>query len=196
MKLGALSKGTVKLSSGGRRVWLLGISTLGGILLGAFLASRCSRDALDALQAYVTAYCGLPDNSRACGGLGTALAFCRVPLLMLAVSFCGLGIVAVPLLAAWEGMSLSYAAVSFSAAMGKPGVLLALAAFGVRGAVLLPCMLFTGGTAWRLAYERKGLAALSGRDLRGILICFAALTLGVILECSLAPRLMTLALAG
>ena len=169
MKLGALSKGTVKLSSGGRRVWLLGISTLGGILLGAFLASRCSRDALDALQAYVTAYCGLPDNSRACGGLGTALAFC---------------------------MSLSYAAVSFSAAMGKPGVLMALAAFGVRGAVLLPCMLFTGGTAWRLAYERKGLAALSGRDLRGILICFAALTLGVILECSLAPRLMTLALAG
>ena len=196
MKLGALSMGSMRLSSGGRRVWLLGISTLGGILLGAFLASRCHRDELDALQAYITAYCGLSAGSRTCGGLGTALAYFRVPLLMLAVSFCGLGIAAVPLLTAWEGVSLSYAAVSFSAAMGKPGVVLALAAFGVRGAVLLPCMLYAGGTAWRLAYERKGLAALSGRDLRGILICFAALALGTILECSLTPRLMTLALAG
>ena len=115
---------------------------------------------------------------------------------MVAVSFCGLGIVAVPLLAVWEGVSLSYAAVSFSAAMGKSGLLLALAAFGVRAAVLLPCLLYIGGTAWRLAYERKGLAALSGRDLRGIMICFAALTLGIILEYSLAPRLMALALAG
>ena len=196
MKLGAFSAGSVKLSSGGRRVWLLGVSALGGVLLGAFLASGCSRDELDALQAYVTAYCALPDASRTCGGVGTALAFYRVPLLMLAVSFCGLGIVAVPLLAVWAGMSLSYAAVSFSAAMGRPGALLALAAFGVRGLVLLPCVLYTGGTAWRLAYERKGLAALSGRDLRGILLCFAALTVGAVLELSLAPRLMALVLAG
>lgn len=196
MKLGAFSMGSMKLSSGGRRVWLLGFSTLGGILLGAYLASRCSRDELDALQAYITAYCGLPEASRAYGGLGTALAFYRVPLLMVAVSFCGLGIAAVPLLAVWEGVSLSYAAVSFSAAMGKSGLLLALGAFGVRAAVLLPCLLYIGGTAWRLAYERKGLAALSGRDLRGIMICFAALTLGIILEYSLAPRLMALALAG
>lgn len=197
MKIGAFSASSVKqMSSHGRRIWILGFAALCGILLGAALSAGCGDEALGALSDYLRGYSALSASSREGALPGVAAAYLRVPLLLGLVSFCGAGMVLIPLLLCWEGAGLSFAAVAFSRAMGRQGLALALAALGIRGLIVLPCALYLGGVGWRLAYERKGLSALTAGDIRGSLLCFALLMTGAALEVSLTPGLMALALQG
>ena len=89
--------------------------------------------------------------------------------------------VILPVLAA-EGFFLSFSAGCFAAALGRSGVLLALAAFGVRCLIVLPCSIYPA----MLVGERN--------RWRKLAVCGALLLLGMALELTLVPRLVQLAL--
>ena len=86
-----------------------------------------------------------------------------------------------PVLAA-EGFFLSFSAGCFAAALGRSGVLLALAAFGVRCLIVLPCSIYPAV----LVGERN--------RWRKLAVCGALLLLGMALELTLVPRLVQWAL--
>ena len=104
-------------------------------------------------------------------------------LLVTVLGFCGAAGAALilPVLAA-EGFFLSFSAGCFAAALGRSGVLLALAAFGVRCLIVLPCSIYPA----MLVGERN--------RWRKLAVCGALLLLGMALELTLVPRLVQWAL--
>ena len=104
-------------------------------------------------------------------------------LLVTVLGFCGAAGAALilPVLAA-EGFFLSFSAGCFAAALGRSGVLLALAAFGVRCLIVLPCSIYPA----MLVGERD--------RWRKLAVCGALLLLGMALELTLVPRLVQWAL--
>ena len=104
-------------------------------------------------------------------------------LLVTVLGFCGAAGAALilPVLAA-EGFFLSFSAGCFAAALGRSGVLLALAAFGVRCLIVLPCSIYPAV----LVGERN--------RWRKLAVCGALLLLGMALELTLVPRLVQWAL--
>ena len=106
-------------------------------------------------------------------------------LLVTVLGFCGAAGAALilPALAA-EGFFLSFSAGCFAAALGRSGVLLALAAFGVRCLIVLPCSIYPA----MLVGERD--------RWRKLAVCGALLLLGMALELTLVPRLVQWALGA
>ena len=104
-------------------------------------------------------------------------------LLVTVLGFCGAAGAALilPVLAA-EGFFLSFSAGCFAAALGRSGVLLALAAFGVRCLIVLPCSIYPA----MLVGERN--------RWRKLAVCGALLLLGMALELTLVPKLVQWAL--
>ena len=104
-------------------------------------------------------------------------------LLVTVLGFCGAAGAALilPVLAT-EGFFLSFSAGCFAAALGRSGVLLALAAFGVRCLIVLPCSIYPA----MLVGERN--------RWRKLAVCGALLLLGMALELTLVPRLVQWAL--
>ena len=115
--------------------------------------------------------------------LRVAGVYLRYPLLVTVLGFCGAAGAALilPVLAA-EGFFLSFSAGCFAAALGRSGVLLALAAFGVRCLIVLPCSIYPA----MLVGERN--------RWRKLAVCGALLLLGMALELTLVPRLVQWAL--
>lgn len=67
---------------------------------------------------------------------------------------CWPGVFLLPALSALQGFFLSYSVACFAAALGRGGVKLALCAFGVRCAFILPCTFFLAAWGMRAAYAR------------------------------------------
>ena len=110
---------------------------------------------------------------------------------------CSFGAVAIPLVCAWQGFTLSFAVACFAGSLGQEGVLLSLAAFGLRSVVVLPCTLLVAQWAFDKTLCRlRGESAAGTAAQRWRLIgCFIVLILGAVLEMTVVPRLFTLALS-
>lgn len=124
-----------------------------------------------------------------------AAAYLREPLIILLLGSCTFGAVAIPLVCAWQGFTLSFAVACFAGSLGRDGVLLSLAAFGLRCLVVLPCTLLIARWAFDKTLRRlRGEPSAPGQ--RGRLIAaFALLLLGAVLEMTFVPQLFTMALS-
>lgn len=150
------------------------------------------------LALYLRTYAALSAD----GGLAAAsfwqaaVAYLRYPFFALLFGFCSFGVAAIPLLLLVQGFSLSFAASVLGAALGRSGVLLALAAFGVRGLVTVVVTLLLA--SWSL--ERiKGNGSGKQMPQRGAVqfgCCVLLLLIGIVLELTVVPKLILPALGA
>ncbi len=178
-----------------------------GVLLGWRLYGNIAQQSSQQLQEYLTGYSELmADTGAAPTSLLSALfLYFRYPLLIFIFGFSALGIVLIPLLCVAEGFFLSFAVTSFVVSMGREGVLLALAALGVRCLFTLPCILFLALQAMDAAQQIGKQGTVGHRKNRAIYepvyflrfgACVLILLLGVVLEVTLVPKLFQLALTA
>ena len=129
----------------------------------------------------------------------------RYPIAMIVAGFTAAALFIIPLLVAAQAFFAAFSIACFASALGRKGLLLALSAFAVRYLVLLPVTLLLGvfimeGSLARMssrtsAKESKKTPAATRNGFR-LIICAAALLVGVAIELLLVPRLLELALTS
>ena len=182
---------------------LLALFFLGGAILGQVLAGRVPGETGLELRQYLEDYVRLGGEVSPGAAVSAAAVYFRYPLLAFLLGFASIGVVLLPVSAAAFGFFLSFAMCCFTAAFGPDGVLLALAALGLRCVVTMPCFFLLASSSCGTA---AGLAAVSfgsgrrtapacGRvDWRRFGACSLALAAGVCGELTLTPALLRLAL--
>lgn len=185
---------------------LLALFFLSGVLLGQVLSGRVPDATGDELGRYLTDYLRLDGGTErtASAALSAAVIYLRYPLLAFLLGFTSLGVVLLPCVTVAYGFFLSFSVCCFTAAFGTDGVLLALAVFGLRCVVTLPCYLLLAVPAWGTS---AALAALSfGRGRRAAPVVYgrscwirlggvtAALLAGMCVDLFLSPWLLRLIL--
>ena len=175
-----------------------------GILLGQVLAGRVPSEAGAELDAYLRDYVALEPELSAQAAFSTLVLYVRYPLMALVLGFVSAGAVLLPVLTAAFGFFLSFSVCCFTAAFGESGVLLALAVFGPRCAVTLPCYFLLAVPAWRtassLAWASFGRGRRTKRTApepgwwRRAAVCGAALLAGMGIDLLYSPILLQKAL--
>ena len=182
---------------------LLALFFLCGAILGQVLAGRVPGETGLELRQYLEDYVRLGGEVSPGAAVSAAAVYFRYPLLAFLLGFASIGVVLLPVSAAAFGFFLSFAVCCFTAAFGPDGVLLALAALGLRCVVTMPCFFLLApsscGTAAGLAAVSFGsgrrTAPACGRvDWRRFGACSLALAAGVCGELTLTPALLRLAL--
>lgn len=120
---------------------ILALFFFAGVVLGQVFSSRIPDATGEELRRYLTDFLNLEEagdfSSRT--ALSAAVLYFRYPLSAFLLGFASIGILLLPLMTGIFGFFLSYSVCCFTAAFGPDGVLLALAVFGLRCAVTLPC---------------------------------------------------------
>lgn len=188
------------------RLLLLALFFLAGIFLGQVLSGRVPDATGDELRRYLEDYMQLGG-----GGAPTArtvlsalVIYFRYPLMAFLLGFASIGVVLLPGVTAAYGFFLSFSVCCFTAAFGTDGVLLAMAVFGLRCLVTMPCYFLLAASSWGTA---AGLAAVSfgsGRRTAPVVygracwarfgVCCLALLAGVCGDLLLSPVLLRLLL--
>jgi len=112
-----------------------------GIVLGQVFSGRVPDATGEELSRYLRDFLmveGEGDPS-ARTALSAAVLYFRYPLAAFLLGFASIGVLLLPLATGAFGFFLSFSVCCFTAAFGADGVLLALAVFGLRCAVTLPC---------------------------------------------------------
>lgn len=119
---------------------LLALSFFTGVILGQVFSSRVPDATGDELTCYLTDFLQVGDRDLSPRtALSAAILYFRYPLAAFLLSFASIGVLLLPLLSGAFGFFLSFSVCCFTASFGPGGVLLALAVFGLRCAVTLPC---------------------------------------------------------
>lgn len=121
------------------RLLFLALFFFAGILLGQVFSSRIPDATGEELTCYLTDFLKVEETAAPLAVLSAAVLYFRYPLAAFLLGFASIGILLLPLAAGAFGFFLSFSVCCFTAAFGTDGVLLALAVFGVRCAVTLPC---------------------------------------------------------
>jgi stage II sporulation protein M len=130
--------------------------------------------------------------------------YLRYPLLAFFLGFASVGVVLLPCAALAMGFFLSFSICCFTATFGSDGVLLALAALGVRCLVTLPCFFLLAAPSLETAASLADASFGRGRRLAGVSYgrrCWLrlggvllALLAGMGVDRVLSPRLLALIL--
>ena len=110
------------------RLLFLALFFFAGILLGQVFSSRVPDATGDELARYLSDFLKV-----------AAVLYFRYPLAAFLLGFASIGVLLLPAATGIFGFFLSFSVCCFTAAFGSDGVLLALAVFGLRCAVTLPC---------------------------------------------------------
>ena len=132
------------------RLLLLALFFLAGVILGQVLAGRVPAETGAELNRYLEDYVRLNGQTErsATAALSAVVIYFRYPLLAFLLGFASIGVVLLPCVTVAYGFFLSFSVCCFTAAFGGDGVLLALAVFGLRCAVTLPCYFLLAVPAW------------------------------------------------
>ena len=120
------------------RLLFLAFFFFSGIILGQVFSSRVPDAAGAELTRYLTDYLEV-EGAASPAALPALVLYFRYPLAAFLMGFASIGVLLLPLATAAFGFFLSFSVCCFTAAFGPDGVLLALAVFGLRCAVTLPC---------------------------------------------------------
>ena len=182
----------------------LALFFLGGVFLGQLLAGRVpdatGRELTEYLRSYVTLEAAVTPQA----AVSALVLYFRYPLLAVLMGFASIGVALLPAVTAAFGFFLSFSVSCFTAAFGGEGVLLALAVFGLRCAVTLPCYFLLAVPAWRNAAALALASFGGGRRTAPVVygqpwwsrvaVCAGILLAGVCLELFCSPWLLRLAL--
>lgn len=170
-----------------------------GMVLAYPIQRRVGAEALTQLGTYVQGYARLAEDrvQQPASVLSAAAAYLRYPLLALLCGLSGAGVVLIPLLCGVQGFFLSFSVCCFAASLGREGVLLALAALGLRCLFVMPCMLYLSGAGFSRACRslERGQAAKAAINWRMLLFCVFVLLAGTVVECAIVPKFFALILA-
>lgn len=159
------------------------------------------------LREYILQYAQVyaAQQDQAASLLSVLGVYFRYPLAVFAFGFTVGGVFFIPLFLLVQGFAISFSAFCFASALGRHGLTLALAAFGLRYLIVLPITLllavFSIGGALQLRRGRKKGSA-KGKGPYGpdhylrFAVCALVLLAGVIAELVWVPKLFQLALAG
>ena len=183
---------------------LLALFFLAGVILGQVLSGRVPDGAGSELGRYLSGYVRLEEGQAGSPALTAAGLYFRYPLLAFFLGFTSLGVALLPCLTVACGFFLSFSVCCFTAAFGPDGVLLALAVFGIRCMVTLPCYFLLAVPSWSASaalaslsfgWGRRTPPAVYGRPfwlrLGG---CAATLLVGMWAELYLSPWFLQLVL--
>ena len=177
-----------------RRIVLLSIFCVLGILLGCIAVRYVSDTAVAQLTSYLDTYIKLR-NTRAdlSSFLISIVVYFRYILLLFLLSFSPVGIFFIPLVCMIQGFGLSFATTMFVRCVGKRFLTL-VSLFGLRCIFILPAMLCCGSAAI--------LSASRGKESRGkefwsrFAVCAFALFIGAVLESFIVPSIFSAAYAA
>ena len=145
-----------------------------GMVLAYPIQRRVGAEALTQLGTYVQGYARLAEDrvQQPASILSAAAAYLRYPLLAFLCGLSGAGVVLIPLLCGVQGFFLSFSVCCFAASLGREGVLLALAALGLRCLFVLPCMLYLSGTGFSRACRSRPRPRSTGGCCCFVCLCF------------------------
>ena len=186
------------------RLVLLALFFLAGVLLGQVLAERVPDGTGTELRRYLEDYLRLGAEPSAGTAVSAAVIYFRYPLAAFLLGFATIGALLLPAVSMAFGFFLSFSVCCFTATFGGAGVLLALAVFGLRCLVTVPCFFLLAVPAWGAAAELAAVSVGSGRRAgpsdaaggrwRRLGVCCLALAGGVCAELILSPWLLRLLL--
>ena len=179
------------------RLYILCLFFAAGMLAGHLACRAVPSDDLTALRSYVMGYAQLSSEERGCAGLAQVVwVYFRYPAAAFLLGFTAWGVMLIPLVCAAQGFFLSFAVQCFAAALGKQGVVLALAALGLRCLFTIPCLLTIAADSFACAWRRAERQKPEVRDRRSVIICVFVLLTGTVAECALVPRLFAWLMPG
>ena len=186
------------------RLIFLALFFFAGILLGQVLAGRMPAATGSELRRYLEDYLLLEEDPAVQTLLSAAVIYFRYPLTAFLLGFSAIGVVLLPVTTAAYGFFLSFAVSCFTASFGAGGVVLALAALGLRCLVALPCYFLLSSASWGTAVGLAAVSFGSGRRTAPVVYgracwdrfgaCCLALAAGVCGELILTPALLRLVL--
>ena len=144
-----------------------------------------------------------PDRGHGVSGtslLSAAMIYYRYPVLAFLLGFIFAGSILIPLLTVAYGFFLAFSACCVVTVFGEYGILIALAMFGIRCLLTLPCYFWMAAMSFQYALAlvpfstgngKRILQPIRGKE-RWICFAIAALALlgGVLLEQTLSPYLL------
>lgn len=180
---------------------LLAVFFLAGVILGQIAAGRAPDATGGELYHYLRNYLQLEDQDSGIAALSMLFLYLRYPILAFLLGFSSIGILLLPGLTVACGFFLSFSVSCFTAAFGGEGVLLALAVFGLRCAVTIPCYFLLAVpalnssaelAAFALGHRRK--AVLESGQWRRFGVVIGVLLAGVCVDLFLSPVLLRMTL--
>ncbi|MCI8398241.1 MAG: hypothetical protein HFF90_02425 [Oscillibacter sp.] len=150
---------------------LLALFFLAGVILGQVFAARVPEAAGEELERYLRGFLELGGEASPRAAVSAAVLYVRYPLAAFLLGFSSIGVVLIPCLTGAFGFFLSFSVCCFTAAFGPKGVLLALAVFGLRCAVTLPCYFLLAAPSWRASGALMSLSFGRGRRSAGAVVC-------------------------
>lgn len=169
-----------------------------GVLAGHLFAAGVPASSRAELSGYLLHYANGTAESLPIGGV--LFAYFRGAAVFWVLGLLSYGIWLVPAYMVFQGGMLSFAVHCFVASLGRGGLWLAFAAFGVRCLFILPCCFFLAGRSWRRCISlrrgrRPAVRVKEEKDaLLPLLVCAVVLLIGCVVELSLVPRLFRWAL--
>ena len=162
---------------------LLAVFFFLGTGAGVVCAGRISGDVERELTAYLTDYLALAQSQELDFSVvfSLTLLYLQGPVLAFLCGACSAGAVLLPLLAAGMGFFPAYAAGCLTASFGGRGLLLALAFFGFRCLVTVPCFFLLAAPALGRAAALRGTSR--GRRASGFSTCGQGCWLGLGVVC-------------
>ena len=141
----------------------LALFFFGGVVLGQVFSSRVPPAAGEELSRYLTDFVEVEEALAPEAALSAAVLYFRYPLLAALLGFASIGLLLLPAVSAAFGFFLSFSVCCFTAAFGPDGVILALAVFGLRCAVTLPCFFLVAVPSWGASAALARLSLEIGR---------------------------------
>ena len=186
------------------RLLLLAFFFVCGAFLGQALSARGAEGTAQELRDYLEGYLALPGEKGFWETLPSSLfLYFRYPVLAFLLGYLGAGAALLPLSAAAFGFGLSFSVCCFTAAFGGAGVLLAMAAFGLRSLVSVPGFFLLAVPALRSSALRATLPFGRGKRVappagngtgrwKRLGAVSAGLLAGLLLESAISPGLLRL----
>lgn len=178
----------------------LALFFLAGVLLGQVFAGRVPDAAGEELDRYLSGFLQLGAETGRLSPrviLSAVVLYVRYPLAAFLLGFSSIGVVLLPCVTGAFGFFLSFSVCCFTAAFGPKGILLALAVFGLRCAVTLPCYFLLAVPSWKTSAVLASLSFGRGRHSAAVVYgraCWvrvggaaAALLAGMCAELLLSP---------
>lgn len=174
-----------------RRIVLLSVFCVLGILFGCIAVRYVSTAAVSQLTSYLDTYIKLRNTGADLSSFFISIiVYFRYILLLFLFSFSPVGVYFIPLVCLIQGFGLSFATTMFVRCVGKR-ILTLFSLFGLRCIFILPAMLCCGSAAI--------LSASHGKESRDkefwsrFCICTFALLIGAVLESFIVPNIFSAA---
>lgn len=162
-----------------------------GMIVGVVCSKSVSVQTGQELSHYLEDYISLAQDTQAQVLWVLVGLYMRYVVLAFFLGFVSIGVLLLPVLSAIYGGMLSFSVCTLVATFGDEGIYVALALFGLRTLLGIPCYLWVAGQAHRVSYGlaqlccgvKKGERAVySGSFYMGFGLCLAILLLGVCIE--------------